>query len=249
MSKLTGFYDDSRALLDRARKHYQEFNYLVGPAEPSLWKIDERAGSRPETYTYTLSIDWDVLTKVKPVAADIANNLVHSFDHLVGASARIWGRDRVRNLYFPWESDDEKFEAKLKKLRPVIGDAGADCILSVRERHRMWLPNIHPIKELSNSGKHWQLIPSTSAAAAIAAKIPGQIGQKIWEFAPDAFVNADWHDFAIDVPRMSNTRFQILISFGFDGLGNRHPLSPETMFEGAFRYAQDMIDTIAEAVG
>jgi hypothetical protein len=244
MSAIADWFEDSKALCDRAKRHYDEFQDIVGRnADPSLWEIKEWADEGAETFTYGLLLNWEVLAQVKPVAADVANNLVHSLDQLVGAAARLRGRSRDRNLYFPWVLDEVAFERKLPVLESFIGSRNITAIREVRERHRLWLPQIHAVKEISNSGKHWALIPSNASAAAVAVNLPGK-PQKIWQVPPDAFHAAPLYEFAVNVPRLVNVPFHIVIRLDFDGLGDGVPASPDTIFDCAFRYVRDMIAAV-----
>lgn len=241
MSRATDWLADSRALCDRAQRHYDEFKHLVGRnAEHSLWQIEQFPDEGADTYTYALKLNRDVLTRIKPVAADIANNLVHSLDQLVGAAARLRGHDRKYKPSFPWALNDAVFMRELKSLSKIIGAEITDKIEQVRESHHLWLPQIHAVKTLSNSGKHWELIPSNTSPVAVAVSLPNQ-RQTIWQVPADALHEIDLYKFAVGVPRIVNVPFNIVIKFVFEGLGEGVTATPETIFNCTFRYVRDMI--------
>jgi len=244
MSTVLDFFEDARSLRDRAQRHFDEFQQLIGrSANPPLWEVKEYPDGDGGTFTYALHLNHDILTKVKPVAADAANNLVHSLDQLVGAAARLHGRGRHRNLYFPWILDEIAFERQLRALEQLIGTGAVTAIREVRNRHKAALPHIHAVKTVSNSGKHWALTPSTSSAAAVAVNLPGQ-PQKIWDIPPAAFEGSEAYDFAVGVQRMQGVPFMVLLQFAFEGLGEGVPASPDDIFSWAFRYVKDMIDAV-----
>ena len=246
MSTVLDFFEDSKILCERAQRHFDEFNQLIArDSRPSLWEIKEFADEGGETFTYVLLVNRGVLSQVKPVAADVANNLVHALDQLVGAAARLRGHGRQRNLYFPWLLDEASFERRLRELEVFIGSGAVAAIRDVRQRHNASLPHVHAIKEVSNSGKHWELIPSSASAAAVAVDLPGQ-PQRIWEVPPDAFYQSEVYEFAVGVPRMRDVAFMVVIKFEFEGLGEGVPASPDNIFSWAFRYVRDMIEAVSE---
>ena len=78
--------EDSRLLFARARHHQVEFNRLLSNDETDrLWSVEEKA-NKDGTYSYALLVDPSKLEQTKPVAADVANNLVHALDQLVAGS-------------------------------------------------------------------------------------------------------------------------------------------------------------------
>lgn len=174
--------------------------------------------------------------------SDIANNLTHALDQLVGGSARKRGIERNRGIYFPISLDATRFGSALERLAEFIGTPTVLAIKDVHDRHSYSIPHIVALKEVSNSAKHWELIGPTSSVMAIAVNCAG--GQKIWQVTVDAFAHADRYDFAVEVERLPDTGFQTVIKIEFEGLSEGLPTSPDAMFNAAFRYVRDMIAAV-----
>ena len=228
-------------MLERARKHQREFNSLIwGDDQPRLWSIEENQ-EKDGSYTYALFVDQSRLKELKPVVADLANNLVHALDQLVGALARLHGHERS-HLYFPWALGDAKFQRCLEKLKPFIGDNSVQEILTARERQRFNLPHAQLVKEVSNSSKHWELVPSRASVMGIAVNRPGQ-PQQIWS-VPDSDLDDYYYVFCNTTERMSGLPFQMLVGLRFFGLDSEIAASPDTIFDCAFRYVEDVIKSV-----
>ncbi|MBV7522330.1 hypothetical protein [Ensifer sp. ENS12] len=242
MSAVTDWLADSRALCERAQRHYDEYQGLVGRnGQRTLWQTEEFHDSGADTYSYALKLNRDVLAQLKPVAADIANNLVHSLDQLGSAAARLNGHDRdSAKLYFPWKVVvDAEFEKELRILTKFIGRGFADRIREVRDRHRPWLTQVQAVKTLSTWGKHWALVPSKTSPVAVAVTLPNQ-GQKIWDVPRDTFQKVDEYTFAVGVPRIVRP-FNFVFQLTFEGVDPNVSVSPDSLFNSTFRYVREMI--------
>lgn len=125
-------FDDVRLMTARAREHEPEFYAECSRPEPfSWWNIDEtRLGD--DRYRYTLVIRCQQLKGLKPIAADLCNNLVHALDQIAGALARMNNRLNFNELSLPWQVRDSGFEQKLRVVESYIGTEPARCIRQAR---------------------------------------------------------------------------------------------------------------------
>ncbi|WP_037500301.1 hypothetical protein [Sphingomonas jaspsi] len=233
--------EDARLLLARAKLHLAELHRIIGDTDHELFSIDETKNENG-TYTYAVVVNSGRLKMAKPVAADVANNLVHTLDQAVGALARLRGHDRNRDIYFPWSLDDANFRASLNRLEPFIGTEAVDHVLEARERNRTRLPHAQMVKEVSNSGKHWSLIPSNATVRAVAVNRPGQ-GQKIWDVRDDDLEDGHYPFLNSDVP-MTGVPFQLLVGIRFSGVDPLVAASPDMIFDQTLHFVEDMVVTL-----
>lgn len=176
--------DGARALIARAQKHFAEFNELIHPREgPGLWETAERRDPRTGEFFYRLHMDRRRLIEAQPIIADTATNVVSALDHVVAAIAKANGHSRSRSLYFPWGFADETFEKALGKVEPVIGNKMVQVISAARAKYRHEVHHVEAAKQISNTGKHWELMFAAGAAHGIALNIPGG-QQRIFEIQP-----------------------------------------------------------------
>ena len=229
-------FQDARMLLDRARLHAAEFAKALG----SVWSVS-RVGNG-----YRLSLNRSSLNALKPVVGDAANNIVHSLDQALSACARLNRASRSRSLTFPMQVSEADFERNMALVTTVIGARFAQVLREVRSRHSVWLGHIRIVKELSNSSKHWQLVPATSSACAVGYSLPGK-AQTIIDIPRGQFEQHDHFDFSVDVPHPKNMGFQTVIQFRIGGLGSDLKSDPSTAFDLAERYASDTINELERA--
>ena len=236
--------DDAKMLIRRAKKHYDEFKqYRDGHIMGPMWDIRHRQVEGG--YAYRLVLNRPMFVEMKPVVADLANNVIHSLDLLVGDLARAGGEDRNYSTKFPWIETEVDFQGALKGLSKIIGAKAAEAIDGVRRKWNPQLKHVHALKTVSNLSKHWELVPTTAGAAAIAWMVPGE-GQKIWELPKDAFANANEHEFP-PVPKLFEGGCQLLVSFKFSGLGEGFDPTPETVIDYATKYAEEIISAVEQA--
>lgn len=203
--------DDARTLLDRARRHYAEFNALVRPRDgPELWQTTEDRDPETGEFFYRLHIDRQRLIKAKPIIADSATNIASALDHIAAAIAKSNGHERSRSLYFPWGFTDEAFEKALTKTGPIIGAEMAGVLSAARAKHRLEVHHVEVAKQISNSGKHWELMFAAGSAHAIALHMPGG-EQRIFEVPADAFTTADIFEFHRHVEPLPRVPISIVI--------------------------------------
>jgi hypothetical protein len=239
--------DDSRALLDRARNHFTEMNALLHPREGlGLWQTAERRDPDTGEWHYSLHLDRERLIAARPIIADSATNVASALDHIAAALAKANGHDRMKWLYFPWGFTDQAFEKALAKVEPVIGGEMAEVIAAARTKHRHEVHHVEAAKQISNSGKHWELMPAAGKAHGIALNVPGA-GQRIFQVPADAFAEADVFEYHRDAERLPSVPLSIVIGQAIDGLDEGLPKSPESILECSFRFVEGVIAAVEEA--
>ena len=241
--------DDPRALLERARKHFAELNALLHSREgPRLWQTTERHDPQSGEWVYCLHMDRQRLIAAKPIIADCATNVASALDHVAAAIAKANGHGRMKALYFPWGFTDEAFRKALAKVQPVIGTAMAEVIAAARAQHRHEVHHVEAAKQISNSGKHWELMPTAGAAHAIALSVPGQ-GQRIFQIPADAFATADVFEYHRGTERLPSVPITIVIEQAIDGLDDELPKAPDSILECSFRFVEGVIAAVEAATG
>ena len=239
--------DDARALLDRARKHFDDFEALIHSREgQGLWQTTERRDPRTGEYFYRLHLDRQKLIKAKPIIADSATNLASALDHVAAAIAKANGSNRLTNLYFPWGFTDELFDKKLAKVEPVLGSKLSRVLAEARANHRHEVHHVEAAKQISNSGKHWELMFTAGAAHGVALHIPGE-GQRIFQVPADAFAEADAFEYHRGPERLPRVPLSILVGLTIGGLDEGLPKSPDSIFGCSFRFVDGVIAAVDKA--
>lgn len=233
---------DSRALLSRAKVHYAELVSLWNRerADP-LWSIafDRVEGGQ---FRYQLKLNRPLLVQMRPVMADTANNIVAALDHVIAATARLGGHGREVRTYFPWLFEDEPFRRAIAQIAGWTGPAVAGAIEDIWFNDGFERPHLRGAKELSNSGKHWELLHSVSGAHCIQMAAPGD--RRRFDVPEDAFEGTDAFEFLrVDRP-LGDVPFYIVLSLAVRGLPEGIPSSPDSIFECSLRIAERIIDAV-----
>lgn len=239
---LEELFDDVGLMVARARKHKAEFAEVI--ARESWWSIEE-GRTASGAFSNTLVIRCQQLKELKPIAADLCNNLVHALDQMIGALTRANGRDNSERLQFPWQADQAKFERSLSRIEKSIGRDAADCIRGARDECRLALPAAHLAKVVSNSGKHWELVPSTASIPAIAVHRPGA-QQQIFNLPPNALEEHLHYTFYEGPDRLRQFPMTVLIGLNFSGLSD-DLVSPNAVFGSAFHYVETVVRSVSES--
>lgn len=133
-------------------------------------------------------------------------------------------------LYFPWGFTDEAFEKALAKVKPVFGDEMTDALAAARAKYRHEVHHVEAAKQVSNSGKHWELMLAAGTAHGIALHVPGT-GQQIFQIPADAFAKSDIFEYHRGADRLPRVPFSIVIGQAIDGLDENLPKSPASILE------------------
>lgn len=153
----------------------------------------------------------------------------------------------MKSLYFPWGFTDEAFEKALAKVEPIIGTEMAGVISAARAKYRHEVHHVEAAKQISNSGKHWELMLAAGSAHGIALHIPGK-GQRIFQIPPDAFVDADVFEYHRGGERLPSEPLSIVIGQAIDGLDDELPKSPDSILECSFRFVEGVIAAVEAAM-
>lgn len=240
--------DDARALLARGRKHYAEFNAVLFAQEGrTLWDLSESRDPRTGEFLGRLHMDRHLLIVVKPVIADSATNIVSALDHVVAALAKAKGCDRSRNIYFPWGFSDRAFNKALVKIEPLIGCDMVRALGAIRAMHPHEVGHVEAVKQISNSGKHWELAPAAGSAYGVAMRMPGG-GQRIFQIPPDVFSANEIFEYYRGPERLPNVPSEILVGITIVGIDKDLPKSPTSIFECSFRFVDMVIAAAGAAI-
>ncbi len=202
--------DDAQLLYDRAQTHRREFNARHGAGAGRLWDLRRSTSADGTAHTAELTLDRTILRELKPVIADIANNLVHALDH-VAAAARVQAdTGKTGRLYFPITDGDGAFAERIAQARLYIGDDWADLFTAAREQHRICLAYLKTVKTLSNEAKHWELRPGTAGAHAVQWFEPGH---HIKQVPAGHFAANDSYRFWEAAESFPNVGIQIVASY------------------------------------
>ncbi|WHO39486.1 hypothetical protein PMI04_002485 [Sphingobium sp. AP49] len=241
---LEELFGDVQLMLNRARKHQREINSLIsGTGADQWWGIEQSESD--DGFSYSLVIKCQQLRELKPVAADLCNNVVHALDQLVGALTRANGNDNSERLQFPWKADDAEFEKALAKLSKWISNHAVECIRAARAECALWIPHAHLAKDISNSGKHWELVPSSATVPAVIIHRPGG-PPEIFNLPPKAIEEKLYYEFYTGPHPLGNSRVTAAIGLRFTGI-SEEPVSPDSVFSSAFRYAETVFRTVCDS--
>jgi hypothetical protein len=235
---------DSKGLLDRAQKHGADLQTLLH-RNGGLWQLNQRFDRGSNEWTCSAVLDRSRLRGAKWILADAANNVASALDHIAAAISKARGNERNRRLYFPWGLTDETFETALKRYEPMLGSKMSAVIADARTKHRHELGHVEAIKEVSNSGKHWELFATTGSARAVAMNIPG--GQRIFQIPQDAFNEADEYVFYRGAEELPPVPLTIVIGVEVAGLPEGLPKWPDSMLSSSFRFVAGMVEAVEHA--
>jgi hypothetical protein len=206
--------DDAQLLHDRAQAHRRAFNALVGFGENLLWNIRRTMLPDGATHGAELVLDRAILRRTKPVVADIANNLVHALDHIAAAARRQANTGKAGRLYFPITVDDTQYTERIAEAAEFVGAGWAELFTAAREQHRLYLPYLKTIKQLSNEAKHWELRPGMAGALAVQWFAPNH---RIEQIPAGHFAAHDSFRFWEGAEAFPNVGVQIVASFRIRG--------------------------------
>jgi hypothetical protein len=235
---------DAKTTFERARMHAADLEKTLH-GDGGLWQIREDFDRDAKVWFYRVLLDRRRLDLAKSIIADAANNTASALDHVAAAIAKSRSEERNRHLYFPWGSTDDAFKDSLRKYEPSLGPEMSAAIASAREKHRNEVHHVEAVKQISNSGKHWELLAATGSMHAVALNTAN--GQQIFQVPKDAFRERDEYEFHRDAVRLPRVPLQTLIGVNVEGLSDDLPKSPDTILSCAFRFVQGVIDKVERA--
>ncbi len=224
----------------RARLRFDEFKTFIGGG--ALWRIDEAEYSKAGAWGYTLRLNRLLLKKIERVAADCAIDLMSALDHLAAALAKANGHQHIRNLYYPFGTTEDAYQAQLEKHKAAL--AGYESLLArAHGNFAAYVLHVDAAKELSNTSKHWSFLAPIPSARAIAWQVSG-VGQKIENVPAEHFSTSDSFEFYRGPERLNLTPINIVIMLSLSGL-NSTIKSPDMVLECALWYVEGVLSEVS----
>lgn len=195
-------FADAQAWYDRAQIHIGEYRELAYDQRHQIWTVHSQRQA-DGGFDHTLKFNREILPRLKPIACEAANALFQSLDNIVGAAARSADVPRGNDISWPWaiEPDPESDLAGAmrpaisKKLKTLRKNRLPDKWLALIERTfaapAIGLQHIDVVKEVSLSGKHWELVPTEAGALAASWWIADSTQPVIVQIPPDHFDGND----------------------------------------------------------
>ena len=195
---------DAQAWYDRAQVHITEYQSLAYSEDERIWTL-HREQTGQDVFSYSLRLTRDLLSRLTPLAGEAANALFHSLDNIVGVAARVANVERSPQISWPWkiEPDTESslsgavrpaIDKKLKEMGKLgIPEQWLTAIRDVTFAQGIGLSHIDIVKEVSLSGKHWELVATGADAMAIGWTPTGAQQQVIVQIPREHFtINNDY---------------------------------------------------------
>jgi len=156
---------------------------------------------------------------------------------------------RHRDLYFPFATDDLKFYKKTSDMARKIGNKEAAFLEGVRKSNPHVFLELQVLKEVSNSVKHWRLIPTKNAALAISIERIGR-PQEIFQIPEGYFDDNDEFMILKSIrPIEPISHFNIVLQIRFDGLPTNLATDPGQIFGNASRIVLQIIQGSEKIAG
>jgi hypothetical protein len=229
---------DARVVFRNALFHRGRYQASVN----GLWSV--KSSRDGEMLHYSLVLKREKLVEAKPVLSDFANNIVHCLDLTIAACAQSYGSERSHKILFPFSPELKAFEARLRKLEGLVHEEYLEAILEIARNLQSMSRQLAEVKEISNSSKHWKLLPISTKSFAVAMN--ENRSQQIVEFPPDHFDREDTLLFHSSSEPLRNAVTTLIgENVVFDNNAKGQP--PGTLFEYSTKYADDIISA-CEAV-
>jgi hypothetical protein len=200
-------FADAQTWYDRAQEHIKEYRGLAYDQHDRIWQL--HSGKREDgSVVHSLRFDRNLLTRLRPIACEAANALFQALDNIIGAAARQSGVERTPQIAWPWAIESDPDYVLPGVVRPAI--KGRLDVMQKRGLPDVWLSfvettfaaapavdllHIDVVKEVSLSGKHWELVPTQASALAIAWSPEGSTKQVHAEIPEGHFETHDEYVF------------------------------------------------------
>lgn len=241
-------FTDAQAWYDRAQRHIGEYRYLID----RVWRV--RSKTRDDgSFQYSLCIDRALLSQAKPISGEVANALFQSLDNIIGAAARAAGVDRSIKISWPWKVEPDadvkqkhavrpRLVDKLKKLQKEgLPDPWLELIEATFAAPATPLAHIDVMKEVSNSGKHWELLPTITNAVGMMWMPPGESSLVPLDIPADHFSENDeflFHEGA----EIDTSAITILIGFELVAATRELRVEPIFAFDATSRFVATALE-------
>ena len=135
------------------------------------------------------------------------------------------------------QEGDGKFEQALEKLVPHIGDLAIEKLRSLRLERADDLPFVRLIRQISNTGKHWELAPSDATALAVCYALPGH-PPMIHDVPAGTFAKDRWFEFYSAPEPLPHVPISCVVKLTFEGLRAEQVADVDTVFDRAIAFAE-----------
>ncbi|WP_217355967.1 hypothetical protein, partial [Ruegeria atlantica] len=216
-------------------------------AQSVLWEVKSTFDTPSGQWVYKIHLDRARLKGKKLRLAECATCLANSMDQVMAGMAQANGGSRRNGGYYPFRLDLDDFRAAVRRAEVEIGSDFAAKITEHHLGHRLEWPHVKAMKELSNSGKHWELKVPKSSSHAIAVNAPNG-RQKILQIPEGAFDSQDEFEFYRGPERLPESPMTIVLKHEISGLPAGLPKSPDLILESAFRYVENLVASAFTAV-
>jgi hypothetical protein len=247
---------DARAWYERAQEHIAEYRRLAYGEHERIWSLHSEHQTNG-TFNYSLRFNCDLLVRLKPVACEAANALFQSLDNIIAVPARRVGELRNRNICWPWAIEKDPNSTLEHAVRPAIGKK--ICTLRKEGIPEQWLTlieevfaspaagliHIDVVKEVSLSGKHWELIATGAEALSVAWFDPASKGQVVVDIPHRHFEANDEYVFHEGDP-ISAPGFMMVIETKLVAPGKAFEPEPIAAFECTSRFVMTALKKAKE---
>jgi hypothetical protein len=239
-------FADAQAWYDRAQQHIREYRAVLDGDRRRIWSVDSRRRD-DGSFVYSLTFDRGLLFLLKPIACETANALFQSLDNIIAAAARSAGVERTPQIAWPWAMESDPDSAPPGRLRPAIDGRLAQLrkrgmpepwISLIEETFAMpaaGLEHIDVLKEVSLSGKHWELVPTSADALAIAW-LPDGAGQQVVVEIPNGHFSTE-DEYVFHEGEKLQLHLQLVTGICLAADGYDFQPEPVAAFEYASRFA------------
>lgn len=243
---------DAQAWYDRAQHHVAEYRALAYGKDDRTWQLRQDRGDDGR-HRYALHFNRELFPRLKPIACEAANALFQSLDNIIGTAARQAGVPRSFQIAWPWalQPDTDSplpgavkpaIDGRLQQMRErQMPEPWLDLVAATFAEHEAGLVHIDVVKEVSLSGKHWELVPTNANAVAIGWHLPGNTAQSFADIPPDHFETEDVFVFHEGKP-IEVSQFQIVAGTKLIAPGKTHEPEPISAFGYASRFVETALD-------
>lgn len=239
---------DAQAWYDRAQQHIAEYRSLAYGENDQTWRLRHDRGDDGR-HIYSLHFNRGLFPQLKPIACEAANAMFQSLDNIIATAARQAGVPRSPQIAWPWALQPDTASNLAGAVKPAIDsrlhdmrkrgmpEAWLDLVAATFAEHAMGLVHIDVVKEVSLSGKHWELVATKANAVAIGWHLPGSAAQSFADIPADYFEAEDVFVFHEGDP-IEVSQFQIVAGTKLIAPGKAHQPEPISAFGYTSRFVE-----------
>lgn len=246
-------FADAQAWYDRGQAHIQEYRVLAYGEPNQTWALLSRR-TDDGAFAYSLRFNRGLLPRLKPIACEAANALFQSLDNIIGAAARRSGVARTPQIAWPWCIEPDPTSPLPGAVRPAID--GRLNVMGKRGLAEPWLKliketfaapavgltHIDVVKEVSLSGKHWELVATEASAVAVAWTPKGATQQAVADIPKGYFETNDEFIFHEGEP-IEAPHYQLVTGTRLVAAGKQFQPEPATAFDYTSRFVATALES------